>query len=184
MLYLKGGDSKMRTVFTRLSAVMALTFLFIGPASAHTSVVTTTPIYKSTLTEMPAQVSIEFTDELMTLGDKSVNSIEIEAPDKSAVEISKIDIDKNLMTASLSEQNYMDGTYQISYRVVSADGHSVSGSYEIYLNAPTTISDQSVTDETHQSFFHMHETHIYWTGAALIVIFLWFIYRRFEQDQS
>lgn len=184
MLYLKGGDSKMRTIFTRLSAVMALIFLFISPASAHTSVVTTTPIYKSTLTEMPSQLSIEFTDELMTLGDKNVNTIEIEAPDKSAVKISNIDIDKNLMTAHLAQQKYIDGTYLISYRVVSADGHSVSGSYEIYLNAPTTISDQSVTEEAHHSFFHVHQTHIYWTGAALIVIYLWFIYRRFEHDQS
>ena len=174
----------MRTGLIGLSAAVGLTILAITPASAHTSVVTTTPIYKSTLTEMPAQVSIEFTDELMTLGDKNVNSIEIEAPDKSAVEITAIEIDKNLMTASLSEQKYIDGTYQISYRVVSADGHSVSGSYEIYLNAPTTISDTTAAQEVHQSFFHVHETHIYWTGAALIVIFLWFIYRRFEQDQS
>lgn len=184
MLYLKGGDSKMRTALTQFVTAIALSLLAVSPASAHSSVVTTTPIYKSTLTEMPSQLSIEFTDELMTLGDKSVNTIEIAAPDKSEVKISKIDIDKNLMTASLSEQDYIDGTYIISYRVVSADGHSVSGSYEIYLNAPTTISDQSVTEEPHQSFFHVHQTHIYWTGAALIVIFLWFIYRRFEQDQS
>ena len=73
----------MRTALTRFVTAISLSLLAINPASAHSSVVTTTPIYKSTLTEMPSQLSIEFTDELMTLGDKSVNTIEIEAPDKS-----------------------------------------------------------------------------------------------------
>jgi len=174
----------MRTGFKWLMSTLVITHLAISPASAHTTVVTTTPIYKSTLTEMPTQISIEFSDELITLKDKKVNSINIEGPDESAVKISKIDIDKNLITASLPKYDYPDGTYRVSYRVVSADGHVVSGSYEIYVNAPTTISNTEDSQDAHHGFFHIHKTHIIWSGIALIVILIWFLYHRHEQDNS
>lgn len=163
--------------------LLALTILSfsISPAAAHTSVVKTVPEYKSTLSEMPPSISIEFTDVLMTLGEKKVNSIELTGPDGSPVAIESTSIDLRTLTVQLPEQSYQDGTYLVSYRVVSADGHSISGSYELYLNTP---SKGVAPVEEHQSFFHVHQGHIIQAGVAMILILLWWGYRRFTREQE
>jgi methionine-rich copper-binding protein CopC len=165
-----------------VSSVLALLLMSSAAASAHTSVVTTTPLYKSTVTSMPLQISIEFTDELMTIGDKEVNTISVTAPDKSEVTLTSITLDKNLITANLPDLEYQDGTYLVSYRVVSADGHPVSGSYPLYLNAPSPSASQPVTQEEGHGFFHIHQTHIIQAGVVLILIALWWGYRRFNRE--
>lgn len=175
-------------MFSKASRVLlALTLLSfsISPAAAHTSVVKTVPEYKSTLTEMPQTISIEFTDVLMTLGEKKVNSIELTSPDGSPVAIESTSIDQRTLTVQLPEKSYRDGTYLVSYRVVSADGHSISGSYELYLNKPSQSSGKDVTQvEDHQGFFHVHQGHIIQAGVALIFIALWWGYRRFTREQE
>jgi copper transport protein len=163
-------------------SVLALLLMSATAASAHTSVVTTTPLYKSTLTSMPLQISIEFTDELMTIGDEKVNTISITAPDKGEVSLTSITLDKNLITANLQDVDFQDGTYLVSYRVVSADGHPVSGSYPLYLNAPSAPESQPVAQEDEHGFFHIHQTHIIQAGVVLILITLWWGYRRFNRD--
>jgi copper transport protein len=160
---------------------VALLSFFLAPASAHTSVVKTVPEYKSTLTEMPQVISIEFTDVLMTLGEKKVNSIEVSAPDGSPVLIESTSINERTLSALLPKQSYSDGTYLISYRVVSADGHSISGSYELYLNTP---SKGTVPAEEHQGFFHVHQGHIIQAGFVFLLIVLWWSYRRFNREQG
>jgi copper transport protein len=165
-----------------VSSVLALLLMSSAAASAHTSVVTTTPLYKSTVTSMPLQISIEFTDELMTIGDKEVNTISVTAPDKSEVTLTSITLDKNLITANLPDLDFQDGTYLVSYRVVSADGHPVSGSYPLYLNAPSAPESQPVAQEDEHGFFHIHQTHIIQAGVVLILITLWWGYRRFNRE--
>ena len=165
-----------------VSSVLALLLMSATAASAHTSVVTTTPLYKSTLTEMPLQISIEFTDELMTIGDEKVNTISITAPDQGELSLTSITLDKNLITANLPDVDFQDGTYLVSYRVVSADGHPVSGSYPLYLNAPSAPDSQPVAREDEHGFFHIHPTHIIQAGVVLILITLWWGYRRFNRE--
>ena len=169
----------------RLLLASALLSFSIAPAVAHTSVVKTVPEYKSTLREMPESISIEFTDVLMTLGEKKVNSIELTGPDGSPLVIASTTIDQRTLTVQLPEQSFQDGTYLVSYRVVSADGHSISGSYELYLNTPSKSSGNGIAPaEEHQGFFHVHQGHIIQAGVALIFIALWWGYRRFTREQE
>lgn len=170
---------------SHLLFALTLSIFSLTPAAAHSSVVKTVPEYKSTLTEMPQSISIEFTDALMTLGEKKVNTIELTDPKGSPVVVENTSIDQRTLTIQLPEQNYQDGTYLVSYRVVSADGHSISGSYELYLNTPSKSPDTGLTviDE-HQSFFHVHQAHFIQAGVALIFIALWWGYRRFTREQE
>ncbi len=171
-------------MFRKVSGVLitlALIAFSTTTASAHTSVVKTTPSYKSTLREMPKSISIEFTDVLMTLGEKKVNSIEVTDPRGTKVPTIKTVVDQRILIVLLPVRSYVDGTYLISYRVVSADGHSISGSYELYLNTP---SENAAPIEEHQSFLHIHQTHLIQAGLALIFIFLWWTYRRFNREQG
>jgi len=171
----------MSSKVSRLILIFTFLSFSFAPAAAHTSVVKTVPEYKSTLSEMPPSISIEFTDVLMTLGEKKVNSIELTGPDGSPVAIESTSIDQRTLTVQLPEQSYQDGTYLVSYRVVSADGHSISGSYELYLNTP---SKGAAPVEEHQGFFHVHQGHIIQAGVALIFIALWWSYRRFTREQE
>jgi copper resistance protein C len=165
--------------------LLASTTFFSQAAIAHTSVVKTDPAYKTTLTEMVDHITIEFTDTLMILGDKDVNTIALTAPDGSEVEIKGLSVIQNSITAQLPQGDFLDGTYIVNYRVVSADGHPVSGSYELYLNAPgRSVATTAVEHEEHNGFFHVHQTHIIWAGIALILIVLWVGYRRFNREQG
>jgi methionine-rich copper-binding protein CopC len=165
--------------------LLASTTLFSQAAIAHTSVVKTDPTYKTTLTEMVDHITIEFTDTLMILGDNNVNTIALTAPDGSEVAIKGLSVIQNSITAQLPQSDFLDGTYIVNYRVVSADGHPVSGSYELYLNSPgTSVATTADDHEEHNGFFHVHQTHIIWAGIALIFIVLWVGYRRFNSEQG
>lgn len=170
-----------RNVHRTTLILIFLSFLIGTPASAHTSVVKTTPSYKSTLEQMPETISIEFTDILMTLGEKKVNSIAVRDPNGSDIPLDSTEVNQRVLTVNLPTRSYIDGTYIISYRVVSADGHSISGSYELYLNTP---SKEFASLDEHQSFFHIHQGHIIQGGVALIFITLWWAYRRFNREQG
>lgn len=118
----------------------------------------------------------------MTVGDNPVNRISISAPDSRELSLEETVVEGNLLTATLGKDSYIDGTYIVTYRVVSADGHVISGSYDLYLNEPGRTSPVTAEQPTieHSSFFHVHQTHIAWAGAIFIVIILWAIYRRFD----
>ena len=118
----------------------------------------------------------------MQIGEKEVNTLLIQAPDKSNVEISAITVEKNLITATLPTIDYQDGTYLVSYRVVSADGHPVSGSYPLFLNAPSASVTQPAAEDQHRGFLHIHQTHLVQGGVVLILIVLWWGYRRFNRE--
>lgn len=178
------GDSV--ATFTNRLTILTIALLTLGSpsASAHTSVVSTTPLYKTTLSEMPAELSITFTDDLMEIGKREVNTISLTAPDDSAVKIDAITIKKSTIIATLGKADYIDGTYRVAYRVVSADGHPVSGSYELYLNTPTSQSaTRSEPSEHAGGFLHIHQTHIIQAGTVAIVILLWWGYRRFNREE-
>lgn len=176
---------KVVQMFLGAILVLASTTFFAHSASAHTSVVKTDPTYKTTMTEMVDHITIEFTDNLMILGDKDVNTIAVTAPDGSEVTISSLSVIQNSITAQLPQADYADGTYLVNYRVVSADGHPVSGSYELYLNSPgTSATTTAVEHVEHDGFLHVHQTHIIWAGIALIFIVLWVGYRRFNREQG
>ena len=164
---------------------MALVILFAPSATAHTSVVQTIPAFNSTITDMPQEISIEFTEELMTLGEKQINVITISNPNGDDVLIEELTVRNRTLIAKLGRQDFPDGTYLISYRVVSADGHGVSGSFEIYLNHPSKrVSKSSEEHLEHRGFFHLHRTHLTLAGAVLIVILLWWIYRRSTEEDG
>lgn len=174
-----------RAVKGSLLAFFSTLLLTIAPAAfAHTSVVTTVPTYKSTLTTMVDEIEISFTDELMVLGDRAVNAISVIAPDGEAVAIQKTVIDGNSIKVLLPTRKYIDGTYTVEYRVVSADGHPVSGMYELYLNHPGRSKGVIAPTVEEDGFIHIHQTHIIWAVGALILIVLWIGYRRFIREQE
>jgi hypothetical protein len=127
----------------RTHAVIATALLTIvfgaGSASAfaHNVVEQRSPEPGSTITESPVTISIATNDEFFDLGGKS-RGFGIVLLDANGVYYGGgcIDITERVMSTSVAFGE--PGEYSIVYQIVSADGHSLSESYDITF-APTGV---------------------------------------------
>jgi methionine-rich copper-binding protein CopC len=120
-----------------LGAVLAApTALTAAPAWAHTRLVSSTPSAGAPV-EAPGEVALVFTDLVQ--------------PDLSALSVRDADGEEHVSGApspggdgsSVSQalrSPLEPGTYRVAYRVLAADGHPVTGSFEI-----TAVARASVT---------------------------------------
>ena len=110
-------------------------------ANAHAGVVSTSPSQDQVLNEMPSEISITFSEELLTIAGQAVNTLSLTAFDGPPVEISEITVSGTQISADVPAGEYAPGVYEVVYRIVSADGHKVSDSFTFSLNAPALIAE-------------------------------------------
>ena len=116
---------------------VVLIFLFIPPASAHTSLVSANPAEKSIVAEAPLAISLMFNEDLLLLGDKNPNQVDV--VDEAGMKVSgEATVNGPIISAPLSIEN--PGRYNVSYRVASADGHIVTGDYHFTVASPEVIN--------------------------------------------
>jgi hypothetical protein len=121
-----------------ISVISLMSFiLFPSAASAHAGIVSTTPSQDQVLTAMPQELSITFTEDLLTIDGKAVNTISLTHFDGPPVEIGEVSVQGARISAAIPESEYESGVYEVTYSIVSADGHKVTDSYTFSLNAPT-----------------------------------------------
>jgi methionine-rich copper-binding protein CopC len=132
----------------QLIPFIAFAFLLFTPtiASAHAGVVGTSPTQDQVLTSMPKEISITFSEELLTIANQEINTLSLNAFDGPPVELGDIKISGTTLSATISEGEYASGVYKVTYRIVSADGHKVSDSFTFSLNAPALISEPIIED--------------------------------------
>ena len=112
-------------------------FLFIPPVSAHTSLVSANPAEKSIVAEAPLAISLMFNEDLLLLGDKNPNRVDV--VDEAGMKVSgEATVNGPIISAPLSIEN--PGRYNVSYRVASADGHIVTGEYHFTVASPEVIN--------------------------------------------
>ncbi len=100
-----------------------------APASAHASLVSTDPPEGAVLDQAPDVVTFTF-DERVSLTDQGLLVFDARGEPIEA-EASAVDL---VVTADLIG-NLDDGTYVVTYRVVSADGHPIAGSLTFSIGA-------------------------------------------------
>lgn len=116
---------------------VVLIFLFIPPASAHTSLVSANPAEKSIVAEAPLAISLMFNEDLLLLGDKNPNQVDV--VDEAGMKVSgEATVNGPIISAPLTIEN--PGRYNVSYRVASADGHIVTGEYHFTVASPEVIN--------------------------------------------
>ena len=116
---------------------VVLIFLFIPPVSAHTSLVSANPAEKSIVAEAPLAISLMFNEDLLLLGDKNPNQVDV--VDEAGMKVSgEATVNGPIISAPLSIEN--PGRYNVSYRVASADGHIVTGDYHFTVASPEVIN--------------------------------------------
>ena len=111
-------------------AALAL-FLAAPPAAAHATLVSTDPVEGAVLPETPDVVTFKY-DERVVLSEDSIQVFDAagEPVDSTATG------EDEVVTADLPDE-LGDGTYVVAWRVVSADGHPISGSLTFSIGAPS-----------------------------------------------
>lgn len=118
-----------------VSVVAALVAVgaFAGPAHAHSKLISSSPEDGAVLASAPAEVSFTFDEDLLP----GVDTIAISDADGKVVSSVKVEPDGNVIAAPWPT-GLADGTYQAAYRIVSADGHPVTGAILVTIDSTTT----------------------------------------------
>ena len=135
-------------------AVLLVALLMVPVyANAHAGVVATNPSTDQVVTVMPSEISVTFSEELLVISDKEINTITVTAPDGSLLENLESRVQGPTLIATVPvfdpapdsalDNEYPSGLYTVAYRVVSADGHEVTDSYTFSLNAPMLLATES-----------------------------------------
>lgn len=106
-----------------LAATVVGVVLTAVPAQAHDGLLGVTPADGASVAESPAAVVLEFGDDIQQLG----SAVVVRGEDGTIVSSGPLGVAGPTVTQPLVPLT-ADGTYQVSFRVVSADGHPVSGS--------------------------------------------------------
>ncbi|WP_405823588.1 copper resistance protein CopC [Streptomyces sp. NBC_00838] len=103
----------------------ALPLLFAArPASAHTELVTRSPAEAASESRPPQSVELTFSDEMTSRYAK----VALTSPDGEQAAAGAPRVEGRTVTLPV-KPGLPAGSYTVGYRVVSADGHPVAGSY-------------------------------------------------------
>ena len=184
--------------FCALVALIFFTMPF--PANAHTQLISENPTGNAILSDIPEAVELIFDDQLLDFGGG--NKVSVRDPLGREITTGESLVLSSKLTRKLLEATE-PGKYIVSYRVVSADGHVVEGTYSFTLQEKSTptkiaapvIADMEVSPEpvidsatsnhanhSNENFFIHHKSHIYLTVGALSLIVGWWFYRRSRSD--
>ncbi len=125
-----------RSLITTLATLLlgaGLTLAAATPAQAHDELVSSYPEAGSTITGSPAEITLSFSGELIA-GMQSA-AVEVIAPDGQNIATDAPSEDGTSITQHLAP-NPPAGLFTVRWKVVSSDGHPISGEYT-YTVAPT-----------------------------------------------
>jgi methionine-rich copper-binding protein CopC len=127
-----------------------------------------TPEDGATVETLPTQVTLEFSEEVGTPA-----FVEVTASDGTVVGDGEPDVLAATVTQSLSRSG-PSGTYTIAYRVVSADGHSISGELTFDVTSgPPPAADGAApvsaeSDDSDEGFFTRHVEHFALAAVGIV----------------
>jgi copper transport protein len=104
------------------AAGVVLVVLLAAPASAHASLVATDPPDGARLDQSPDQVELTFSERVSA----DLGGIRVLAADGTQVQQGAARVEGTAVSVDL-RPDLPEGTYVITYRVISADGHPVRG---------------------------------------------------------
>jgi copper resistance protein C len=117
-----------------LGALFVVIALTAAPtAAAHATRIATDPAVNARLTAGPPQVSATFNEHLQT----TFAAMTVVGPDGNLWSTGQPRVEGAVVSVDLLPLG-PTGTYTVNYRVTSADGHVVSGSWSFQLTVPGT----------------------------------------------
>lgn len=168
------------------ATLLALTTLLVTAipqaASAHAGLVDSDPRQDATLESAPTSVTLTFSEDLQQPG-----FLALSGPDGEQVALSDPTFDGPRISADVTGEAE-GGAWALSYRVVSADGHPVTGTipFEVAAAAASPSAEPSPSESTaaapetaqttpasatteHEHFLVEHREHVL-LGVALVAL--------------
>ncbi|MBU6531018.1 copper resistance CopC/CopD family protein [Streptomyces sp. NPDC057245] len=127
---------RVRTLVLLLLAAACALLAGAGPASAHAALTGSDPRQGAVVDRAPAQVSLTFS-ESVSMDDDSVRVLD---PKGKRVDDGGPSGTGGTTYAVKLHAGLPDGTYTVTYQVVSADSHPVAGAYTFSVGAPSETS--------------------------------------------
>jgi copper transport protein len=134
---------RVRTLVLLLLAAAGLLLAGAAPASAHAALTGSDPQQGVVVDKAPTQVSLTFSEQVSL----SADSLRVLDPKGKSVQRGKPSNVSGTTYAVQLHGGLLDGTYTVTYQVVSADSHPVAGAFTFSVGAPSSTS-VSVSDET------------------------------------
>ena len=169
-------NSKLKISFVAtLFGALATVAIGLTPAAAHTNLITQTPEANSQIASWPAQITLEFDEQLQNLGNEKANFLVVNNAAGDQVSENDETLVGNTITVTLLP-NQVQGPVLVYYRVLSGDGHPVEGEYTFTYGIGVETAEGVVEKESTE-----YPIAVYLASAAFIVSGLFFAiysYRR------
>lgn len=125
-----------------VAALVAASVIFAVPASAHDELVGSDPPADAQLAHMPAEIELTYSGELMELGAV------VEVRDAAGVDHagSAPVVSGTIVTVPV-DPAAGDGAYVVVWRVVSSDGHPISGAVPFSVGETPPAEEAPVPDQ-------------------------------------
>ena len=170
----------------KLQALLALSIVFasfINPsAHAHTSLELSTPSNNQSIEFMPTDLSATFDEDLIEIEGEVVNTLELQSADGVSYDLSPATIAGPVVSAKVGDGEYPAGNYLLKYRVVSADGHPVTGEISFSTQSATTIGSMAAEPVTTafipEPVDSSSITWLYLLGGAILLVGILFGVKR------
>ncbi|MBQ1052846.1 copper resistance protein CopC/CopD [Micromonospora sp. C51] len=115
-----------------LVAVVTLLLVPASPASAHAVLSSSSPAASAVVPAAPAEVVLTFSETVRKVPDR----IRVIAPDGSRADQGEPTFAGSVVNIPV-DTGRGNGTYLVTYRVISADSHPVSGAFTYSVGAPS-----------------------------------------------
>lgn len=123
-----------------LGVVVALVATLLGaaPADAHAQLISTSPIDGDVLPVSPAEVVLQFNEQIQA----PVGAVRVYDTAGDRIDDGSARADGVALIAPLPPD--LDGSYVVAWRVVSADGHPVTGAFVFHVGALSGAVDDAL----------------------------------------
>ena len=122
-----------------LLAALGAAWAAPAPASAHTDLIDSTPSAGAGLDKPPTRMGLTFSEDV----DPRYATLILTVADADPVSL-KVSVNEATVTAAPPADAIGSGTWTLAYRVVSADGHPVTGALSFAV-APRVVAEPSPT---------------------------------------
>lgn len=156
-------------------------FVAIPSAQAHEELVGATPAAGSSLSSLPDKIRLIFSAKLQSFDGKAVNVIVVEDPNGEQIDAGDSVVSGATLSVNIRDRSGF-GEFHVSYRVVSGDGHPVSGDYyftvsetEIPLAAGSSSMPEAMSAEVPTKAAGVSSQDSFWTrhqGGVLLSFFV------------
>jgi methionine-rich copper-binding protein CopC len=153
-----------------------------SPAHAHTSLELSTPSDSQSIEFLPNELSASFDEDLIEIEGEVVNTLELQSADGTNYALSSSTIAGPTVSATVGDGEYPAGDYLLKYRVVSADGHPVTGEIRFSTQSLTTIGSAPAEPVTTAYVAETEESSsqniIYIVAGIVLVLAIALVFKR------